>query len=884
MAYDTPVPPPRKPGFLGVFSPDRNATPVIVAAIGTVLLTTANAQPLAPRTSNPLDQVLVYGHQSLMSEAWQAVIVAVLVAASMLAVFRSWRHITVPAGLLVAVVGIGAVIANLLILNPALSVLDIMTTRIYWPAYAAEFVLPFFAAAATVLLAGRGARNSRLASGILLATGAFGYLNYLQLLDVFLTVRLTGAPGPGRAAFIGMLGSGVLLIGGVMARAENRAPRAGQAAQPDPGDPAPRPASVLFARLAAAAAVIAIAVSACYAYAFTSWPSGPVSVLLSVISSFLVYVAGPVVLAVAASLTVLGRRRPDRRFAAGVLVTGGVLTIMYFGYSNVFGWLIPLRGYDGWLLDSADIGVAGGLAMAVAGIALLLGRERGRLPDAPAADPQAAPSQDHGQDHGQDHDQGPRRWPAQPEMTRYLCTAPHLDDRYARRVVDEVVVDAHRAVVPSLGIDMAVVLAHCFAARRRQNIRDGLIAAIVIAALPVIFDYHRLTGLRIIVVLLALAGLVALAERWVSRYRVTAQLTRETFDRDDRPWITAAEHAQVAEALAAEQGDISVYGTYSPFVGSGVARGGWSFAINLARGKEPPGGQVRLEPLSFEVDEFYQEIARDLAAIGLADLTIENRLLVDGQHIRDDRRFLPDREGRPVAGLSADRLAQLTREPELHNRAYQCIRLQTWEGDLVLSVFVNFTKRGTALLAEVQHFLLAPLPPEYRQADRLASWPLGKRLRTELGSVPTAITGTVIRAPFRVSRLLLRAGLGWRARRAALRQIRTDPEYNFGAMTSVRELAQARHYRRYFQQVDRDLSTKLIDRQVLDTIVDFLDAHNVDTSQFQEQRSMILNNGLLVSGGEFTAGSVAVGEQARAGVTQFAQGVQSLLRQGGESQ
>ena len=239
---------------------------------------------------------------------------------------------------------------------------------------------------------------------------------------------------------------------------------------------------------------------------------------------------------------------------------------------------------------------------------------------------------------------------------------------------------------------------------------------------------------------------------------------------------------------------------------------------------------------------------------------------------------------RPVAGISADRLTELTREPELHNRPYRCIRLQTWEGDLVLSVFVNFTKRGTALLAEVQHFLLAPLQPEFQQADRLASWPLGRRLRTELRSVPSAITGIVIRAPFRVSRLLLRTGLGWHTERAALRQIRTDPEYNFGAMTSVRELAQSRHYRRYFQQVDRDLSTKYIDRQVLDTIVDFLDAHNVDTSQFAEQRSMILNNGLLVSGGEFKAGSVAVGEQARAGMTQFAQGVQSLLRQGGESQ
>ena len=74
-----------------------------------------------------------------------------------------------------------------------------------------------------------------------------------------------------------------------------------------------------------------------------------------------------------ASLTVLGRRRPDRNFAAGVLISGGVLCLIYFGYSNVFGWLVPLHGYDGWLLDSANIGVGAGLALAAAGIALLLG-------------------------------------------------------------------------------------------------------------------------------------------------------------------------------------------------------------------------------------------------------------------------------------------------------------------------------------------------------------------------------------------------------------------------------------------------------------------------------------------------------------------------------
>jgi hypothetical protein len=802
-----------------------------------------------------------------MGGAWKALVVAVLVTASMLAVFYAWRNITVTVGLLVIIVGTAALLINLLVYHPAFSVLDVMTSRTYWPGYSPLVVLPFFSCAAALWLASaRGPRDDRLASGVLIATGAFGYLNYLQLLVQFVTDRQPSAPGPGRAIFIGLIGSGVVLIAGVIARAENRAGRVARDGLADQDGVHPVDGSILIAQVAAVGAAIAVAVSTFYEYLFYSRPSTPLSWVLSVATNFTLLVAAPAILAFGASFTVAGRRDPDRPFAAGVLITGGVFTLLYFSYSRPFGWLIPLHDALGWVLDGNDIGVGAGLAMIVAGIvALAGGRDLGPESAPPPAFPAAA------------------RQPQPPsETTRYLCTAPHLDDRYARRVVDEVVMDPHRAVVPSLGIDMGIVLRHCFAARRRQNVRDGLIAVILIAALPVVLDYRRLPGLRVVLILLIVAGLVAFTDRWVSRYRVTRELTKDTFGRDDGPPVTAAESAQVAQAVAAQEGDISVYGTYRPFVGSGFSRGGWSFAINLARGKETPAGQVRLEPLSFEIEEFYREVARDLMGAGLAGLTVENRLLVDGQNIRDDRRFLPDRQGRPVTEISTDMLFRLTREPEPVNRPYQCIRLQSWDGDLVLSVFVNFTKRGTVLLAEVQHYLLAPLQPEYRQADRLASWSLGQRLRAELRSAPAAVTATMIRAPFRISRQVLRSGLGWRAERAAIRQIRTDPEYNFGAMTSVRELAQARHYRRYFQQVDRDLNTKFIDRQVLDTIVDFLDAHNVDVSQFQEQRSMILNNGLLVSGGEFKAGSVAVGEQARAGMTQFTQGVQSILRQGGE--
>jgi hypothetical protein len=110
------------------------------------------------------------------------------------------------------------------------------------------------------------------------------------------------------------------------------------------------------------------------------------------------------------------------------------------------------------------------------------------------------------------------------------------------------------------------------------------------------------------------------------------------------------------------------------------------------------------------------------------------------------------------------------------------------------------------------------------------------------------------------------------------RRIEDDPGYNYGAMTSIRELAQSKRYRKYFQQLDRSLNANLMDRQVLDTIMTFLDAHDIDISQFEEQRTTILNQGILMSGGKLSAGSIAIGERSRA--TQVLENIPTIRRAG----
>jgi hypothetical protein len=300
--------------------------------------------------------------------------------------------------------------------------------------------------------------------------------------------------------------------------------------------------------------------------------------------------------------------------------------------------------------------------------------------------------------------------------------------------------------------------------------------------------------------------------------------------------------------------------------------------ISLAKGKEPLGGPVRLDPKAFEVEELYAAMERDIDALRMTELLIENRLLVDGRSIHDDQRFISGRPDLSSTSIDADELRELVRTPELCNRVYQSVRLLDWDGDLILSVFINFTRKGSCLLAEVRHFLLAPIMDNFREVDLLASRSRAQNLTYELRAAWRIITA-LLTAPFIFIGTVFGIVPHRKSRQSGNHGIDADSGDNYGAMTSIRELAQSARYRRYFQQVDYTWSQKLLDQQVLDTVMAFLDAHDIDISQFEEQRTTILNQGILISGGQFNAGSVAVGESSQARMTQFTQGIRDRVGQ-----
>ena len=79
--------------------------------------------------------------------------------------------------------------------------------------------------------------------------------------------------------------------------------------------------------------------------------------------------------------------------------------------------------------------------------------------------------------------------------TRYLCAAAHLDASFRNQVIEQLLDQHYRAVAPSWGVDLKVVVVHCLDARRRAAFRDILLfcmfAALILFALapvPYLFD------------------------------------------------------------------------------------------------------------------------------------------------------------------------------------------------------------------------------------------------------------------------------------------------------------------------------------------------------------------------------------------------------------
>ena len=182
-----------------------------------------------------------------------------------------------------------------------------------------------------------------------------------------------------------------------------------------------------------------------------------------------------------------------------------------------------------------------------------------------------------------------------------------------------------------------------------------------------------------------------------------------------------------------------------------------------------------------------------------------------------------------------------------------------------MSMFLRCTLRGSNLFVEMKRFLLTPVAKQYCKVDQVG--------KPSVAKVLTWIVSSSIIGPFYcIYALFFLLGKCTQALnklfgsedRKVRNEIRENPLFNYGVDKSLRTTFSSGEYHHYFQKLDTDFYGKVLEREILDSIVCFLDEHHIDTSEIKERKSTILNSGIIVQGGDVKAESLAVGAGAKA--------------------
>jgi hypothetical protein len=358
--------------------------------------------------------------------------------------------------------------------------------------------------------------------------------------------------------------------------------------------------------------------------------------------------------------------------------------------------------------------------------------------------------------------------------------------------------------------------------------------------------------------------------------------------------VTAAHvEARIAEIDAAQHGNVTLYGGENPFIGTGGRGRSWSIAVELDRAAGAADPNRWLHPrqsddVSVDPVELHGVLRRRLLKLKdpglpenerIAALAVQDYVVGEGQRRWENPLIDPDRKI-PYSLASEQTIRALIRHPQAGLRYYQRVSV-TDEGqavraggqevisrsdqEIIVSAFVYVAVEGRMFYLEFVPTALPPIAQPYHVVDLLPKISSGQFLAKVLLHAARHSFGDLVGAPFWL------LGALWRMM-AEARSFDGGTEAedylvgDVGARISVRELGAARSVHTFIQQLDAAKYTRIIERLVTDTVLDFLMAQGVDTTAYRNSALAVVNNGVVISGGTVT-GPVAAGSASTAHVS-----------------
>jgi hypothetical protein len=160
---------------------------------------------------------------------------------------------------------------------------------------------------------------------------------------------------------------------------------------------------------------------------------------------------------------------------------------------------------------------------------------------------------------------------------------------------------------------------------------------------------------------------------------------------------------------------------------------------------------------------------------------------------------------------------------------------------------------------EFATYALFPTHPGYRIIDEAGGTGIGataKAVAKTLSALPQQLTSAcrVAWAPAQLLAVL---------RPKKDRTGSVAKRFDIGARVSVREIAAEESDRSYFQYQDVRQHSKIIERRLIDAVGEFLTELGIDTSEFWQRATTILNNGIINTGsGSVTSTNTTFGDSS----------------------
>lgn len=431
--------------------------------------------------------------------------------------------------------------------------------------------------------------------------------------------------------------------------------------------------------------------------------------------------------------------------------------------------------------------------------------------------------------------------------TRILMSAAHLYPNDFKDDLKERLAHPYKSPTPEFGIDVKKIY------QELENAKGSLLGKSVFLFVVAFFAFFVLIqdpedNWGILFPALALTALSEFLYARSAKKKIRKILTGENEEKNGK------------DQNDLSYGNVTIFGGYSPFVGSGFDLESWSFTINTKEAED------KQEPvLAISVSELHERIKERLQSLGFDDVKISDELYINGMDVNSVAHLLPDgRLSKPVKNLDKKYLISKINSNDKKERHYRVARISMWDGQLILSMHYRFLTIEDNLFCEARFFLLPPLKEKYLAINRITSKPTGIEFGENL--VQSVFKGAFswIAVIFNIIGFIQGGFMAERAKNKGWkREVECNRLYNYGWESSLREKWSSPSYERYFQKVDKDVALKLLTSEFLSALQNLLKEKNISTDQFSQATTKIVNEGVIISGGEVKAESFAVGRGAK---------------------